>query len=210
MTTEKDLRASLSMTTVSGRIVSVRDPRPADIDLGDIAHALSMQCRYAGHIRQRWSVASHSIACMLEAEQRGMSIEIQRACLMHDAAEAYVGDLIWPVKAAVREGASHGMFDRLEARFAIAIALRFGLPIGFDGLPEVHAIDQAVCAREMLDLRSMPVGWRPHVEPADPRMIKVAHGSEERIRALFLDYTGMVGIRPVSSAPADDARRGGA
>lgn len=171
MTTEKDLRASLSMTTVSGRVVSVIDPRPDDIDLGDIAWALSMQCRYSGHILRRWSVASHSIACVLEAERRGLPADIQAACLMHDAAEAYVGDLIWPVKKAVRDGASHGMFDRLETRFSIAIALRFGLPIGFNGLPEVHEIDQAVCAREMLDLRTMPAGWKPHVEPADAAVI---------------------------------------
>jgi len=199
MTTEKDLRASHSMTTVSGRIVSVLDPHPEDIDLGDIAHALSMQCRYAGHIRRRWSVASHSIACLLEAEHRGLPIEIQRACLMHDAAEAYVGDLIWPVKAAVRDGASHGTYDRLEVRFAIAIALRFGLPIGFDGLPEVHAIDQAVCAREMLDLRTMPVGWRPHVEPASVDVLTMTKDGHKMGRGAFLAAADRLGIRPASA-----------
>lgn len=69
-----------------------------DITIGDVAHALSLICRANGHFRIFFSVAQHSINCAMEAKARGFSRDIQLACLLHDASEAYIGDVITPLK----------------------------------------------------------------------------------------------------------------
>lgn len=68
------------------------------IDIVDIAHALSLLCRANGHIRHFYSVAQHCLNCVMEAKARGLSKELQLACLLHDASEAYISDITRPVK----------------------------------------------------------------------------------------------------------------
>ncbi len=74
------------------------DPKPEDISINDIAHALSFMSRANGHIKSFFSVAQHSICCCLEAKARGYSKRIQLLLLLHDASEAYIADIIRPVK----------------------------------------------------------------------------------------------------------------
>lgn len=69
-----------------------------DITIGDVAHALSLICRANGHMKIFFSVAQHSINCAMEAKERGLSQKLQLDCLLHDAAEAYIGDVITPLK----------------------------------------------------------------------------------------------------------------
>ncbi|MBE6034701.1 MAG: HD domain-containing protein [Clostridiales bacterium] len=69
-----------------------------DITIGDVAHALSLICRANGHLNIFFSVAQHSINCAMEAKERGFSKKIQLDCLLHDASEAYIGDVITPLK----------------------------------------------------------------------------------------------------------------
>lgn len=73
------------------------------IEIRDIAHSLSLQCRGGGHIKHFFSVAQHSINCMLEAKARGYSARVQLACLLHDASEAYISDITRPVKRQLPE-----------------------------------------------------------------------------------------------------------
>lgn len=49
------------MQTASGRMFWPVDPRPEDVEINDIAHALSLTCRYCGHVREFYSVAQHSV-----------------------------------------------------------------------------------------------------------------------------------------------------
>lgn len=88
-----------TMSTFSGR-----KPDPMNIDAReicpeDIAHALSLLCRGGGHLLRFYSVGQHSLNCMKEAQARGWSRRVQFACLLHDASEAYLSDVIRPVKA---------------------------------------------------------------------------------------------------------------
>ncbi len=62
--------------------------------LKDIAHSLSMQCRYTGHTSQFYSVAEH---CVLMSRYV-IDLDYKFMALYHDAVEAYVGDLASPVK----------------------------------------------------------------------------------------------------------------
>ena len=64
-----------------------------DVSIEDIAHALSLLCRGGGHLKYFYSVGQHSINCMKEAGARGWSKR-----LLHDASEAYIADIIRPVK----------------------------------------------------------------------------------------------------------------
>lgn len=75
----------------------------ADICLEDISHALSLLCRGGGHVKYFYSVAQHAINCMHEAKARNYPLKIQLACLLHDASEAYLSDIIRPVKMHLPE-----------------------------------------------------------------------------------------------------------
>jgi hypothetical protein len=81
------------MQTYTGRQFWPIDPRADEIDIVDIAHALSQQCRFAGHCKSFYSVATHSWhtsnVCNSENALWG---------LLHDAAEAYLVDLPTPIK----------------------------------------------------------------------------------------------------------------
>lgn len=86
------------METYTGKRFYPLDPRPDDVCLEDIAHALSLACRYNGHSKFFFSVAQHSLNCREMAERMGLIKQVQLLCLLHDAAEAYIGDMVRPMK----------------------------------------------------------------------------------------------------------------
>lgn len=143
---------TITITTFTGRVVDLLDPKPDTICLEDIARGLAMQCRFNGHIRRFYSVAEHSwrvaqhLLHGLDAQGgSGMirspdDLDLGRRGLMHDAAEAYVGDLIGPMKRALRQmGAPFAPevlrvhtvsnFDLIEEGLLIAIGRRFGVTL---------------------------------------------------------------------------------
>ena len=90
------------MQTVSGMPVDLLEPKPEMILLGDIAHALARMPRFCGHTigDWPWNVAQHSL--LVESLMPTNSSASDRlVALLHDAHEAYVGDLITPVKQAM-------------------------------------------------------------------------------------------------------------
>lgn len=87
---EENLYTPDCIRTFSGQYVNVFDPDPDTILIEDIAHALSMQCRFGGHLPVFYSVAQHSV--------RVAKIEHTLQALMHDAAEAYLLDVPSPIK----------------------------------------------------------------------------------------------------------------
>ena len=142
--------AGLPLLTVSGRIVWPVDPDPASLSLDDIAHALSQLCRYNGHTRRFYSVAEHSVLV-----SRAVPPCDALWGLLHDATEAYFGDLIRPVKPFVPE------FAAREAVMMRAVARAFGLP-GDEPPASVHDADRRIIADEMAALlASFPAGYEP-------------------------------------------------
>jgi uncharacterized protein len=192
--TMAELDAALHLTTFSGREIKVFRPDPQQIALTDIARALAMQCRYAGQVERFYSVAEHSVIVSLHLDTEGLGL----AGLLHDAAEAYVGDLIRPVKHALRSSAAPrfaqvpSVYDRIEAAFCDAIAERFGLPQGFQDHPRIKTIDAAACAMEQTAMRTMRANWHPPVEPlaASPLFLSPKHAERS-----FLDRAHRYGIR---------------
>lgn len=124
------------MMTYTGRKFYPLDPRPEDIDLRDIAWALAHQCRYNGHCAFFYSVAEHSVLMSKTFE----GAPLARQALLHDAAEAYIGDMIRPLKHSIPQ------FREIERQLEQAIFRRFGLPSGTDHL--VKDADTAILADE--------------------------------------------------------------
>ena len=116
------------MQTIGGRAFYPLDPHPSDIDIMDIGCALSMLCRFGGHCNRFYSVAEHSFRVSKAIEEAGGTKDEMFAGLMHDAAEAYVGDMVWPVKQAMPE------YKRIEKLVEQAIAMKFDLP---DPMPPI-------------------------------------------------------------------------
>src|ERR687884_1424292 len=131
------------LQTVSGRWVNPFDPNPEQLDAGDIARALANQCRFGGHCRAFYSVAQHSVIVSQLVEERGGDAEDAFAALMHDATEAYLGDMPHPLKHRSPLGAA---FRDAEERVQAAIAERFGVPADTPSL--VKEIDRALLAAE--------------------------------------------------------------
>ena len=111
-----DERKGHWMYTCSGVVYYPEDPRPAEINIEDIAHHLSMLCRFSGAVSRYYSVAEHSyhVSHMVPPE---LALE----ALLHDATEAYLGDLIRPVKASCPD------YKNLEEINDAAVRIRFKL-----------------------------------------------------------------------------------
>lgn len=112
----------MTLTTAGGRVIDLAAPKPEDIAIGDIAHALSHICRFGGHTRTFFSVAQHcvNVADLL----RYTGLRGQRAGLLHDAAEAYLGDVVTPLK---RQPMIEPVYSVFEERFERAIFERFNV-----------------------------------------------------------------------------------
>ncbi|MDP2447646.1 phosphohydrolase [Pseudomonas sp.] len=136
----------------SAREFDLLKPRADLITTLDIAHALSLICRFNGHCNRHYSVAQHSLLVADIVESQGHGPEIQLQALLHDAAEAYVGDLVRPLKYHLRRQAcgQQSDFDRVEERVWEAICDQFELE------PElpfvVHDADMIALATERREL----------------------------------------------------------
>lgn len=112
------------MLTAGGRQFWPLDPRADEVEIDDIATALSHQGRYNGHTRHFFSVAQHS-AEMAQWFMGKRDLPLAREALLHDAAEAYVGDVIRPLKKYLTGFADieHGVETVVRQRFGLADAL---------------------------------------------------------------------------------------
>lgn len=116
------------MQTFTGGVFWPMDPRPEEVDIADIAHALANACRYAGHVRRFYSVAEHSVLL----SRHFSSLPHRRWALLHDATEAYLVDVPRPVKPFLPG------YREAEDAVMRVVAARFGL--GGDTIPEAVKI----------------------------------------------------------------------
>lgn len=161
------------MVTSAGRRIWPLDPRPGDLSIEEIAHALSLICRFGGHVPGgHYSVAQHSVyVSRCAAEVRP---DLALIALLHDAPEAVLGDVVRPLK---RSGLVAPAYAELEAAWMRVIALDCGAQFGGDLPPEVRDADDRVLLAERRDLfagQSWREGrlsrpWMGCVRPVDPR-----------------------------------------
>lgn len=136
------------MQTFSGRKVDLEHPQPDDIRIEDIAHALSLICRYGGHCKDFYSVAEHSLLVERVVQDKMCDYKpLNMAGLLHDAAEAYLGDMITPLKQII----TRELY--LEGRWLDAISERFALKEKLKPMPRlVHAADAFMMKVEVYSL----------------------------------------------------------
>jgi hypothetical protein len=167
--------------TISGRRVNPFAPAPEDIDLEDIAVALSNQCRFGGHTRRYYSVAQHACIVSDEVLARGGDAGAALWALLHDASEAYLIDLPHPIKHRSELGR---LYRDAEEGLEEAIRARFGL----SGPPPagVKEIDRAVLATERAALTMVAWHW-PELDGVEPLDIAIEPWPPEVAAAAFLE-----------------------
>jgi uncharacterized protein len=133
--------------TYSGGQFWPLNARVEEVQLTDIAHALSMICRYTGHVREFYSVAQHSVIASLI-----VPFEDAKWALMHDATEAYLCDVARPVKPFL------GEYKEIENQLMGVICSKFGLAL--EEPASVKQADLILLATERRDLMAAPpVPW---------------------------------------------------
>lgn len=149
----------------SGKLIDVLKPKPSDFEIEDIANGLvSGKCeRYSGRTREPYYVAEHSVhvANLMAARLTGDSSfhelnhlcpeKLTQAALLHDAAEAYLGDILMPLKQQLPD------YKEIELRFEYAIAERFEIPFYYFTCPLVKKMDQAVFHCEVRKVAQDPI-----------------------------------------------------
>lgn len=166
----QDDRRGGDIVTWTGRRVFPLDPRPVDIDIRDIARHLAFTNRWRGAIRFEFSVALHSVLVSRLAPPG-----FRLAGLLHDAPEAYLGELASPIKPGMPE------YVAIETRLGQVVAQRFGLADLEP--PEVKAIDRRIAADEALALLR-----HPHLisRLPEPLGVRIRHVRPERAFRMFL------------------------
>jgi 5'-nucleotidase len=159
------------MQTATGRQFWPLDPRPHEVFIEDIAHALSMICRFGGHCRRFYSVAEHSVLI-----SRAAAVEHKRWALLHDAPEGYIGDKIRPLKPHLIG------YREAEQKIMRAIAVRFDLHL--DQPASVKALDLALLMDERDQAMSdPPQAWDVDVAPLG---VKLQFWSPPRAKREFM------------------------
>lgn len=165
----------------SGAWFDFRAPGTSDFTIEDIAHGLANICRYSGQCSSFYSVAEHSI--LVSDTAKGFEFE----ALLHDAAEAFLGDITRPLKQLLPE------FKRIEAEVERAILDRFGIT---EAIPrQVKQADLRVLAAEQIQI--MPEGTAGWVrgQRVEPAPIVVRHLPPNEAKRMFLER--FEALRPV-------------
>lgn len=173
-----------SIITYTGRLFWPLDPDVDDINVLDICHALSNQCRFTGHTRNFYSVGEHScrVHDIVEEDQR-------KAAILHDAGEAYLMDLARPVKSQDEMR----LFREAEDKIMTLIAEKFGFEFPFT--EEIKWADNTLLVTEYRDLMTPNElragsfnGYKPlpkHIWTWDPVVAKF--GMIERLEKLGIE-----------------------
>lgn len=169
------------MQTWSARKFWPLDPRSEEVFIEDIAHSLSMQCRYAGHCRRFYSVAEHSVL-MARWLLPTHGPEIALWGLLHDSSEAYLVDVPRPVKPSLVG------YKEAEAKVMAAVCERFGLAPDMPAV--VHDADNRIIGDELVNL--LPMAW--HERYNEPLGVQLRcwypEQAEDEFLATFEALTG--------------------
>ena len=182
--------------TYTGRAFYLLDPRVEDIDILDIAHALALENRYAGHTCEPYSVAQH---CVLAS--RIVPAKDALWALLHDAPEAYIRDIPRPLKPFL------GEYRAIERRIMIQVCARFDLTYA-----QPESIDEAdliLLRTEQRDLMGAPpMPWRliVGVQPLDE--IIVPWGWQQAQAEFFSCFEQLIHAEALLSGTADEQPKG--
>lgn len=171
------------------------DPKPEDIDIRDIAHALSLKCRFNGHCSRFYSVAEHCVRATTEMENINRLYasypRVLLHVLLHDAGEAYLPDVPRPIKPSLTG------FGEIEQRVLDCVYVAFKCSVedcvyiptvSIETVPmkeDVKKADLIMLATEVRDLHMNRKGdWKLPFPPSTKHIIPYSPEEAER---MFLD-----------------------
>ncbi len=162
--------------TYTGKMFYPLDPRIEEIDIIDIAHALSNICRFTGHCNEYFSVAQHSVL----VSQYAKSLVEKQQALLHDASEAYLSDISSPLKRCFE----FFEYRKAEERLQSIIFLKFNLPEKI--LSSIEEIDMKLLYTEGRDLMNGTADWN-NSNNVLPYFEKIIPVSQNIAKEMFLD-----------------------
>ncbi len=163
----ENLYTANCIRTFTGKYINVFDPDPDLICIEDIAHALAQQPRFGGHLPKKYTVAEHSINCMLLASR-----PYKFDALTHDFTEAYLLDMPSPIKLNMPE------YRKIENKLQEVICKKWGLQFPLPA--EVKAVDKIMLEREWNQL--MLLQKAPH------KMERVLRFTPKKAEKYIIEY----------------------
>lgn len=160
--------------TYTGKNLDLANPDPRQICIEDVAHHLAKLDRYNGAGHWSYSVGQHSL---LVAETLPPEYKLQG--LLHDATEAYLGDVVSPLKAMLPE------YRKIEQNVMSAICKSF--EITFPRPKIIKRADQAVMAAEMEQVVKWPdLAKRPELPPP-PKGVVIKAMPWQEVKQVFME-----------------------
>jgi 5'-deoxynucleotidase YfbR-like HD superfamily hydrolase len=171
------------MTTYTGKKVYPANPKPEDICLEDIAHALSQTCRFGGHTVVPYYVSQHSIIVADNVPE-----SLRAVAILHDAPEYILGDVVAPLKRSMPD------YKAIEDRVWSAVCCRFGIDSRL--LSGVKTSDLRALMTERRDvLAKSSFRWNDFLESLAPFDNVIVPLSSVQSKYEFLRYCELLGLR---------------
>jgi len=173
--------------TYTGKAVWPLSIKPEDILIEDIAHALSLICRFTGHTREFYSVAQHSVEV-----SNIVTKEYKLEALLHDGSEAYINDIARPIK----NHPDFSFYKEIEKNIQNAIIERFG--ISKEMHKSVKYADLVLLRTEQRDLLNpSELEWDlgVNIQPLDKKIIPLSPPDSEKLfLKKFEEYGGRIHV----------------
>ncbi len=176
------------VSTFSGNRFYPLVPRIDHVTIEDIAHGLAFQCRFNGQTSEFYSVAQHSLVVASL-----VPTDLRLAALLHDAAEAYLGDMVKPLKVLLPA------FAAIEDQVSAIIADAFG--IDFSDYAPIKRADLIALATEKRDLMPHSAerwAYLDDIRPLPQRIVTMSPG--EAKREFLIEFARLGGVAAKSAA----------
>ncbi|RJG25870.1 phosphohydrolase [Massilia cavernae] len=162
------------VSTFSGNRFYPLEPHIDHVAIEDIAHGLAYQCRFNGQTCEFYSVAQHSLVVASLVPPR-----LRLAALLHDAAEAYLGDMVKPLKVLLPE------FAAIEEKVTLIIGATFG--VDFSDYAPIKTADLVALATEKRDLMPHSVERWAYLDSIRALPERIVPMSPREAKLAFLD-----------------------
>lgn len=143
------------------------DPRPEEVEIEDVAHALSNICRFNGHTKWFYPVSAHCVNLAYLVEAHNFNKQFQLFALLHDAAEAYICDFPAPIKK------TNSTYVFMEWEILNAIFEKYNVPpMNEQEQAIITYFDKALLRLEAEQLKNCTENWHVKFPVIEQEKIK--------------------------------------